>query len=91
LRSRKSPKTEEKEESKEKAMSIEIPDKQEIKDISYSTDDKIEDTQKEAEQATTFSEAELTTRDELALDAYFLKIIIKNIIPLKKIYRQQFK
>ncbi|CAG8800608.1 10762_t:CDS:2 [Racocetra persica] len=31
--------------------------------------DKMEDSQKEAKQATTFSEAELTTRDELALDS----------------------
>ncbi|CAG8850408.1 15452_t:CDS:1, partial [Racocetra persica] len=62
------PKTEEKEKSKEEAMSIEILDEQEIKDIFYSTDDEIKDTQKEAEQATICSEAELTTRDELALN-----------------------
>ncbi|CAG8486733.1 29324_t:CDS:1, partial [Racocetra persica] len=37
------------------------------------TDDKIEDTQKEAEQATTFLEAKLTTRDELALDGLSFK------------------
>ncbi|CAG8506980.1 18438_t:CDS:2, partial [Racocetra persica] len=49
-------------------MSIETPDEQKVKDISHSTDNKIEDTQKEAEQATTFSEAKLTTRDELTLD-----------------------
>ncbi|CAG8711756.1 6621_t:CDS:1, partial [Racocetra persica] len=63
------PKTEKKEELKEEAISIETSDEQEIKDISHSTDYEIEDTQKEAEQATTFSEAELTTRDELALDS----------------------
>ncbi|CAG8692762.1 23169_t:CDS:1, partial [Racocetra persica] len=33
----------------------------------------MEDTQKEAEQAITFSEAELTTRDELALDGPSIK------------------
>ncbi|CAG8764051.1 35528_t:CDS:2, partial [Racocetra persica] len=38
------PENEEKEELKEEAMSIETPDEQEIKDISYSTDDEIEDT-----------------------------------------------
>ncbi|CAG8585235.1 18072_t:CDS:2, partial [Racocetra persica] len=37
------------------------------------TDDKIEDTQKEAEQATTFSETEFTTRDELVLNGPFFK------------------
>ncbi|CAG8700242.1 12879_t:CDS:1, partial [Racocetra persica] len=66
-------KTEEKEESKKEAMSIETPDKQEIKDISYSTDDKMEDTQKETKQVTTFLETELTTRDELALDGLSFK------------------
>ncbi|CAG8500777.1 15968_t:CDS:2 [Racocetra persica] len=57
------------EKSKEEAMSIETPDEQEIKDISHSTDNKIEDTQKETKQATTFSETELMTRDKLALDS----------------------
>ncbi|CAG8793515.1 10517_t:CDS:2, partial [Racocetra persica] len=66
-------KTKEKKESKEEAMSIKTFNKQKIKDISYNTDDEMQDTQKEAEQATTFSEAELTTRDELALDGSFFK------------------
>ncbi|CAG8618972.1 9618_t:CDS:2, partial [Ambispora leptoticha] len=66
-------KTEEKEEQKEEETSTEMPDKQEIRDISHSTDDEMEDTQENAEQVTTFSEAELTTRDELALDNLYLK------------------
>ncbi|CAG8795228.1 9495_t:CDS:1, partial [Racocetra persica] len=65
--------TEEKEEPKEEETSLEMPDKQEIRDISHNTDDEIEDTQKDAEQATTFSEAELITRDELAIDSPFFK------------------
>ncbi|CAG8758260.1 36431_t:CDS:1, partial [Racocetra persica] len=61
--------TEEKEEPKKEETSIEIPDKQEISDISHSTDDEMEDTQKDAEQAITFSEAELITRNELAINS----------------------
>ncbi|CAG8844774.1 7300_t:CDS:1, partial [Racocetra persica] len=37
------------------------------------TDNEIEDTQKDAEQATTFSKAELTTRDKLAINSLFFK------------------
>ncbi|CAG8841045.1 32223_t:CDS:1, partial [Racocetra persica] len=65
--------TKEKEEPKEEETSLEMPDEQEIRDISHNTDNEIEDTQKDAEQATTFSEAKLTTRDELAIDSPFFK------------------
>ncbi|CAG8749002.1 4358_t:CDS:1, partial [Ambispora leptoticha] len=65
--------TEEKENLKEEETSIEKSDKQETRDISHSTDEEMEDTQESAKQATTFSEAELTTRDELALDNPYLK------------------
>ncbi|CAG8661092.1 14490_t:CDS:2, partial [Racocetra persica] len=60
------PETKEKKKPKKEAMSVETPNKQEIKDIFFSITDEIEDIQKEAEQTTTFSEAELITRDELS-------------------------
>ena len=50
-----------------------MPDKQETRDILHSTDDEMEDTQENTEQTTAFSEAELTTRDELALDNPYSK------------------
>ncbi|CAG8800886.1 8329_t:CDS:1, partial [Racocetra persica] len=78
------PKTEEKEESKEEVMNIEIPDEQKIKNIFYSTDDKIEDTQKKAEQATTFSEAEFTTKNKLALNGTSFKDNNKENNPPQK-------
>ncbi|CAG8716890.1 32887_t:CDS:1, partial [Racocetra persica] len=44
----------------------------------------MEDAQKEAKQATTFSEAELITKDELALDSSFFKDNNKENNPLQE-------